>query len=119
MAKTNTTATPKPVDDPEKKTRRKRVRKPIEIPSLDSFKDETTREQFAEVLKGAKSLTDAFQSAEGVSAKDLREVRRGVVSAMTKTIRSRKMDPVTKKKSRLERTIRRAQKQLEELGITV
>ena len=97
-----------------KKERKKRERKPIEIPDLDTLEG-SEKAEFGLVLEASKSLMEAIRNAKSVKVQHLREARRALYMATGKEIKSRKGDSTARKRARLEAQILKAQKKLDEL----
>lgn len=103
-------AGPKAVEAPKKK----RTRKPIEIPDPETMEG-PGKPQFEAVLAASKAFVESIKSANSVAPKDLNNVKRGVAMAVTQHLRALKRDPVEKRKAKLEAQIAKAQAALEAL----
>lgn len=100
---------------PEKKVRKKRERRPIQVPEPKSLPEGPERQQFITILTASKSLIEAFQEATAVKTAHLREARRAINFGVLQQVKSRKVDPIDKKMARLEAKIAKEMAALETL----
>lgn len=96
--------------------KKKRARKPIVIPDLDKF-EEPSKSQFATVLEASKAYVECVKAANAVAPSFLNNVKRGVSNAISQHLRSLKGDPIARKRQKLEASMMKIKKQLEELGV--
>ena len=101
--------------EPEKKERKKRERRPIQVPELKSLPDGPERDQFTSILTASKDLIEAFQKGTAVKTAHLREARRAINFGIIQQVRARKVDPIEKKMLRLEAKIAKEMAALAEL----